>query len=390
VAPRLFGAFDLILAGAVSSIILLAAVSAAAQDSAATDLARNIDALSAFDYGTRMNAARMVRRTAASEAIPALSRAVRTHTDQFVRYRALVLLSAFNDPGTGATMRGLLPDRNDRVREVAYRWFERRPEPALHETLLAALNTEQAEFVRPALIRALAAHADNMAVERALLAEAGRGFDFFRSAVIQALGEHRATYAVKTIIPITALEGPLQDDAILALGRIGDRAAVPTLSSLTTVPPEAAPALEAARCMLGDKCDERIAWLAQSARAQERPAIARATVAALGAVASEGQSAAIDALFELERTNNRLRGDVAVTLGTMALRRPEETIKWLAEAPADRRTRAIELLREGFESLEEDFAEEQFFATARAAYWAAPEGSAARTLTASLIDRLEF
>jgi hypothetical protein len=54
------------------------------------------------------------------------------------------------------------------------------------------------------------------------------------------------------------------------------------------------------------------------------------------------------------------------------------------------RSRATELLREGFESLEEDFAEEQFFAVARAAYWNAAEGSATRTLTATLIDKLEF
>jgi hypothetical protein len=74
----------------------------------------------------------------------------------------------------------------------------------------------------------------------------------------------------------------------------------------------------------------------------------------------------------------------------MALRRPQETIRWLAQAPDDRRGRAIELLKEGFDSLEEDFAEEQFFAAARAAYWAAPEGSASRALTASLIDKLEF
>ena len=387
--PRLIGPFYLILAGAVSSILVLTAVPAPAQERAAGDLTRNIDALSAFDFPTRMNAARIVRRTPASEAVPALSRAVRTHTDQFVRYRALVLLTSFNDPGTGAIMRGLLADRNDRVREVAYRWFERHPEPALHDTLLAALNTEQAEFVRPALIRALAAHADTMVVERALLAEAGRGFDFFRSAVIAALGEHRATYAVKTIIPYTGLEGPLQDDAILALGRIGDRAAIPTLSALTA-PPEAAPALEAARCLMGDKCEERIAWLAQAARAQERPALARATVAAIGVLASEGRAAALDALFDLERTTTRLRGDVAVTLATMALRGPAQTMKWLTEAPADRRGRAMDLLKEGFDSLEEDFAEEQFFAAARAAYWAAPDGSPTRAVTATLIDRLEF
>jgi hypothetical protein len=50
----------------------------------------------------------------------------------------------------------------------------------------------------------------------------------------------------------------------------------------------------------------------------------------------------------------------------------------------------IELLREGFESLEEDFAEEQFFGAARAAYWQAAEASPGRTINATLIDRLEF
>jgi HEAT repeat protein len=370
--------------------MLLAAVGAPAQDAPAAVLAKHIDALSGFDYPTRMNAARMIRRTAATEAVPALSRAARLHTDQFVRYRALVLLSAFNDPGTGAIMRGLLPDRNDRVREVAYRWFEIHPEPALHDTLLAALNTEQAEFVRPALVRALAAHADNAMVQRALIAEAGRGLDFFRSAVIGVLGEQRARYALNAIIPIVSLDGPLQDDAILALGRIGDRAAVPALASLTKVPPEAEPSLQGAQCLLGDKCEERIAWLAQAARTETRPVVFRASVAILGVLAAAGHSSAVDALFELERTTARLRGDVAIALSTMALKRPQETIAWLAKTSAERRARAIELMHEGFESLEEDFAEEQFYAAARAAYWAAPETSEQRALTASLIDKLEF
>ncbi len=375
---------------AAAVLVFAAVVPVLPQEKAAADLTSHINALSAFDYATRMNAARMVRRAAATEAIPALSRAVRSHTDEFVRYRALVLLTSFNDPGMGAIMRGLLRDRNDRVREVAYRWFERHPEPALHDTLMAAINTEQAEFVRPALIRALAAHADNAVIERALIAEAGRGLDFFRSAVIEALGEQRARYAVKAIIPITGLDGPLQDDAILALGRIGDPAAIPALASLTMLTPEAAVTLQAAQCLLGDKCEERIAWLLQSARSETRLPVARATVAVLGDLAAEGQAAAIEALFELDRTADRLKGNVAVAFSTMAIRRPEQTMGWLAKAPDDRRTRAIEMLREGFESLEEDFAEERFFAAARAAYWAAPDGSATRTLTASLIDKLEF
>lgn len=377
------------LIGSVVLVLLLAA-GAPAQDAPAAALTKQIDALSAFEFPTRMNAARMIRRTAATEAVPALSRAVRMHADQFVRYRALVLLSSFNDPGTAAIMRGLLADRNDRVREVAYRWFEGHPEPALHDTLLAALNTEQAEFVRPALVRALAAHADTPAIQRALVAEAGRGLDFFRSAVIGVLGERRATYAVNAIIPIVSLDGPLQDDAILALGRIGDPAAVPALAALTKVPPEAAPALQAAQCLLGDKCAERIAWLSEAARTETRPIVMRAAISTLGVLAGAGHAPAVEALFDLERTTARLRGDVAVTWSTMALRQPRETIAWLGKVPADRRARALELLHEGFDSLEEDFAEEQFYAAARATYWAAPEGSDQRTLTASLIEKLEF
>jgi hypothetical protein len=338
-----------------------------------------------------VNAARVVLRAAPADAAPALVRALRGHSDQFVRYRALVLLTAFNDRGTPDLMRSLLTDRNDRVREIAYRWFERHPDPGLTETLLAALNTEQAEFVRPALIRAVAVLPSDERLQRALTIEAGRGLDFFRSAVIQALGEHRATYAVPTIASVAATDGPLQDDAVLALGRIGDRRAAPTLASLTNARQEVTPALQAAQCLLGDNCEARIGWLTQAARSPgARPETARGAVAALGAVASQGNSTAMDALMGLENEGARLRRDVALALSAMALRRPGDIIVWLGRAPDDVRARAIDLLREGFESLEEDFAEEQFFAVARAAYWNAAEGSATRTLTATLIDKLEF
>jgi len=51
---------------------------------------------------------------------------------------------------------------------------------------------------------------------------------------------------------------------------------------------------------------------------------------------------------------------------------------------------AVVALRESFERFEEDYAEEQFFTAARAAYWAAPEGSPVRDFMADLIDKLEF
>ena len=74
----------------------------------------------------------------------------------------------------------------------------------------------------------------------------------------------------------------------------------------------------------------------------------------------------------------------------IALRRPNDVLMWLSTAPEGERSRVIELLRDGFESLEEDFAEEQFFATMRASYWKEAEGSSARTLVATLIEKLEF
>jgi len=372
-------------------IILALAIPAVAQEKPPADLKHSIDSLSVFDYATRMNAARVVRRAIPANAVPALVQAVRGHADQFVRYRALVLLTAFNDPATPDLMRSLLTDRNDRIREGAYRWFERRPDPGLKETLLGALNTEQAEFVRPALIGALAALPSDARVQRALTAEAGRGLDFFRSAVIEALGGHRATYAVEALISVAATDGPLQDDAVLALGRIGDRRAVPALASLTNASQEVAPALQAAQCLLGDNCAARINWLMQAARSPgARPETARAAVAALGAVASQGDSAAVDALIGLEReATGRFRGDLASAFAAAALRRPGDIILWLGRAADVVRARAIDLLREGFDSLEEDFAEEQFFAVARAAYWSAA-GAETRTLTATLIDKLDF
>ena len=66
----------------------------------------------------------------------------------------------------------------------------------------------------------------------ALLREVARGEDFFRSAVIEALGDYKASYAVDAISAISKLDGPLQDDAALALGKIGAPRALETLAGL--------------------------------------------------------------------------------------------------------------------------------------------------------------
>ena len=74
----------------------------------------------------------------------------------------------------------------------------------------------------------------------------------------------------------------------------------------------------------------------------------------------------------------------------MAVIDPDIMIAWLDRAPQKSRESAVALLKDGFDDLEADFGEEQFFAAARAAYWKAAEGSDTRALASLLIQRLEF
>jgi HEAT repeat protein len=374
------------------TLLVLVVFASVVSAQSTTDLKANIDRLAAFDYPARMNAARVVRRAPPAQAVPALTQAARSHADGFVRYRSLVLLTSFNDPATPDLMRALLADKDDRVREVAYRWFEQHPEPRLTPTLLAALNSEQAEFVRPALIRALAAAAADVAVQRALVTEAGRGLDFFRSAVIEALGDYHLAFGAAIVAEIAKNDGPLQDDAVLALGRIGGPQAAATFKTLTNPPLDVVPALHAAQCLFEDACAMHLQILSDMARSTvAKPDLVRAAVAAIGAVAARGDADATRTLVTLATTGSpAVRRDATLSFAGLALRRPADVIEWLGGAADDVRGSAIDVLHDGFDSLEEDYAEEQFFATARAAYWKASDGSPERTLTAALIDKLEF
>jgi HEAT repeat protein len=374
-------------------LAIASALPGRAQQPPTPDVNASIDRLGNFDYATRTIAARSIRRVPVAQAVPALVQAVRNHPDQFVRYRALVLATAFNDRGTPDLMRSLFRDRNDRVREVAYRWFAAYPEPAMSRALLTSLQTEQAEFVRPALVAALAAIGNDPEVQRALVAEAGRGLDFFRISVIEALGERRAAYAVEAIAAAAKLDGPIQDDAVLALGRIGGARATEALSALTPEGPEATASLHAAQCMLDRDCAGRIKALveiASDARASSQAT--RAAIGALGAIAAKPEPAAVTELAGLARSSAPgLRDAAAVEFSTLAVRAPNAVLPWLDALSDDAaRESAYALLSDGFARLEDDFAKEQFFAAARAAYWKASEESPTRTRIAALIEKLEF
>ena len=378
---------------------------AAPQAVPAAQLQAAIDKLGNLDYATRTNAARTVRRTPPSQAVPALLQTVSEHTDGYVRYRALVLLTGFNDPRTKDAMRESLSSPNDRLRAVAYTFFEHSPDPAVVTALLAALDKEQSEFVRPALVRALAAAAKDPAgpdargevvrVRQALVRDVGRGEDFFRSVVIEALGDYKAVYAFDAISAVAKLEGPLQDDAALALGKLGDKRALATLAGLQrTAPRLAQPSVAAAICLLDVNCGTHEAFIGETLSfADKNPGfqeLLRRAASALGALAVAGRSESLDKLFAIgiPATDEATRAPVALAVGAVGLRNTTLMLAWLAKAP--NQAAALGLLAEGVEMLEEDLDKERFFALTRRMYWDAPEAASTRALMQTIIGKLDF
>ena len=221
-----------------------------------------IDKLADFDYATRMAAGRTIRRAPAAQAVPALLQAVSEHADGFIRFKALTLLTGYNDPRTADAMETAMVSPNDRLREVAYAYFEQNPRPALRAENAGALDKEEGEFVRPALVRALAAMPKEPKVIDVLIRDAARGLDFFRSTVIEAIGDYKIAAAIPRLTEIAKLDGPLQDDAVTALGKIGDKTALGTLASLQqSAPKETQPAIAAAICLMGTNCLAHVGYL---------------------------------------------------------------------------------------------------------------------------------
>jgi HEAT repeat protein len=374
----------------------LLAVQGSSPPSAAVDpdLPTAITQLGDLDYAVRMRASRVIRRTSAAEAVPVLLNAIEQHTDGYVRYRALVLLSAFNSSQVPEVMRQAAYDPNDRLRNVAYAWFERHPDPAMAPKFIEFLERETSEFVRPALIRALAVLAGEPQVKQVLLREMNRGQDFFRSAVIEVLGDVGATWAVQPLSAIAQTDGPLQDDAALALGKIGDRRALGILAGLQrTAPREMQPTIAAAICLLGVNCDTHRSFLTRTLTFSEdthgfQPLL-RAAAAGLGAVAASGDRAAAQALFDIGApSRDPARAPIALAAGSMAVRNPAQLLVAL-ETTRDR-AGALSLVAEGFDMLEEDLAEEQFFAVIRKTYWAAADGSEAKRVAEQVVRKMEF
>ncbi|HEY0874687.1 MAG TPA: HEAT repeat domain-containing protein [Vicinamibacterales bacterium] len=371
-----------------------AAAGQAAQAPTAAQVAAAIDKLADLEYPIRMDAARTVRRAAPAIAVPALTTAVDGHKDGYVRFRALVLLSGFNDPRTRDVMVRMLAEKNDRLRALAYAYFEHAPDVAVLPRLIEALSREESEFVRPALTRAIAAYGDDKRAQATMTKLVMQGQDFFRSVVIEAIGDYKGAYAFDALTTVAKQDGPLQDDAVLALGKIGDKRALETFAALQRTAPRASqPVIAASICLLGVNCsshqgflNETLAFGIKQPNYQE---LVRGAANGLAALALAGNEDALGTLIDAGiPSRDPARAAIALAFGTVALRNTPLALKVLEGR--QKLDPALDLLREAFDMLEEDFIEERFFAHVRRGYWQAKAGSPTRTVAEALIRKLEF
>jgi HEAT repeat protein len=231
-------------------------------------------------------------------------------------------------------------------------------------------------------------------INDALIRDAGRGLDYFRSTVIEALGDYKVTPAIARLTEIAKLDGPLQDDAATALGKIGDKSALGTLAALQqSAPKETQPAIAAAICLLGTNCSAHIGYLDKTLRfAETYPGyqdLVRGAAAGLGHIARQGNEEALRILFDVGiPSQDPLRAPVTLAIGLVALRNTPLLLKTLQQRPDQ--DEAIGMVAEAFDMLEEDLEEERFFVAVRKEYWAAADGSPIRKLCEQLINKLDF
>jgi HEAT repeat protein len=361
----------------------------------AAQLSDAIDKLGAFDLHARVEASRTVRRAPAGLAVPALTRAAREHTDGYVRYRALVLLAGFGDSSAAQVMRDLMADPNDRLRTVAYAWFEHHIDPSVVPALVDALGREQSEFVRPALLRTVAAHTNDPRARAAVEPLIVRGQDDFRGALIDALGDYRAAFALPAIADVARLDGPLQDDAVTSVGEIGDPSAHALLTELQRSGPKVVqPSVAAAMTLLGFNAAANLDYLKKSlvfaVTSEGNQPLLRGTSHALAVLAVRGNAEALKALVEAGvPARDPARESIALALGLVALRNSPLLLEVfeVTTNPAG----AIDLLQEAFDLLSsEDYELERFYVEVRHEYWSEPENSPRRRLAEELIKELEF
>ena len=290
-----------------------------------------------------------------SQAAPALLRAVDEHADGYVRYRALVLLTGFNDPRTAEAMREALSSPNDRLRTVAYTFFEHNPDPDGHPAA-DRRRRQGTGRVRPAGARARLASArahrrEGSAGARDATSAAGE--DFFRGAVIEALGDYKAQYAVPAILA----RSPSSTDRCRTMrcwrsGRSATSRTLETLAALQrSAPRNRQPSIAAAhlsaRRQLRVPRELPVETLKFTDTQPGIPGAAQERRFGLGALGVSGRPTAVEALFDVGiPSQDPDRAPVALALATRGAPQhaADAARSW---RPHPRRDEALLALRRG-------------------------------------------
>ena len=177
-------------------------------------------------------------------------------------------------------------------------------------------------------------------------------------------------------------------------GRLATSARWPSLANLQrTGNKELQPTVAAGICLLGVNCSSHLGYLQKVLTfADDNPGyqeLVRGAASGLAAIAINGNADALPILFDVGIPSaDPIRAPLALAVGKVALRNTPVMLQGL-QANKDV-AGALSLLAEGFDMLEEDLEEEQFFVAVRRGYWAAADASPARRLSEQLINKLDF
>jgi len=161
--------------------------------------------------------------------------------------------------------------------------------------------------------------------------------------------------------------------------------------------PRMLPIVSAAACLLGTDYENQIQYVVEALRYgltadSDDLSLLRAASMAAAAVSMagrQGSTTALRALIDVGvEAADPIRAPIALAVGTVALRTPAT----MASALADRNDLrpSLLLLRDAFDMLDEDMAEERFYVLMRNNFWGETENSVTRSVAEAAMEILEF
>jgi hypothetical protein len=177
-----------------------------------------------------------------------------------------------------------------------------------------------------------------------------RGEDLFRGAVIDALGDYDGKFALADIIQVAKLDGPLQDDAVTAIGSWAGRPSVPcslrcASRQRPTFSRPCPPRCACSRLSAPHRKSTSTTTLAfaVSITGTDFQPLLRGVVHGLEMLAERGSERALSALLTTgAKIQDPYRAPVALGVGEIALRNPGLLLRVIANGPRDNRNGAID------------------------------------------------